>query len=749
MSPRHPRFVTACQQLLVIGVICAALTPAANVISLELVPRDPSGSAAAGSGTAAPRGVPALGSPSASMAAYAKATTLKAEVPTTVTESVVSEYSLTAPAGARMRADALAVSSRRTTSGTDVVISDPQPVTGYGAVGVTWSGGSTNPPLVEGEIDVQVRTKDDGVWSAWGEAHYSEEHGPDPDSQEAVSARPGTDELLVGEVDEVQVRVDTEGSAPADLRLAVIDPGAATSTEREDAEIDTAALPRSAATTTPTPAPAPAPAPTPVPEPTPAPDGTDVPEDTGTTDTTEDTGGDLGLAAATYTPKPQIFSRAQWGANESLRDPGSLRYFEVHAGFVHHTVNANAYKKRDVPAILRGIYAYHTQSRGWSDVGYNFLVDRFGRVWEGRYGGVGRPVVGAHTLGYNEESFAMSAIGNFEEVRPSEAMIQAYGAVFAWKLSLHGVKAGSKRQSVASATFPAINGHRDAGTTACPGAFLYDRLGDIRSLAKQAQVGFAGRQLESDVVAGSHPDVLVRRASDNRAVLIPIKKTRSGDFKAGRPIALSFTITRATRILNAGDWNRDGHADIITRSGGNGRLLLRPGLGKGEFGPAQRLADGFGGIKLLAAVGDMTGDGFPDLMGQPKKGKPMMIYPGRGNSGIGTPYVAYSKIRGSKQIGVGRWDKGGAPDTLVRRGSTLSLYLGNGPGGLTGSRQLPIDVSPYDWIVGISDVGLKGHPDLVLRAKDSGQLYLVQGYKKSVGEPILLGGGYRAYDMVE
>ena len=89
------------------------------------------------------------------------------------------------------------------------------------------------------------------------------------------------------------------------------------------------------------------------------------------------------------------------------------------AGFIHHTVNANTYTSAQVPALLRGIYAYHTQSRGWRDIGYNYLVDRFGRIWEGRYGGVGSPVVGAHTLGYNEVSFAMSAIGNFDIAEPA------------------------------------------------------------------------------------------------------------------------------------------------------------------------------------------------------------------------------------------------------------------------------------------------------------------------------------------
>ena len=730
MSPRHPRFVTACQQLLVLGVICAALTPAANVISLELVPRDPLGSA---DGAAGEQAVPA---PAASMAAYARATTLKAAVPTTVVDPTVVEYSLTAPQGARMRPDALAATSRRTTTGSQQLVSDPQPVTGYGAVGVTWSGGTTNPALAEGEIAVEVRTKDDAGWSGWTEAHYTDEHGPDADSAEARTSRPGTDEVLVGEVDEVQVRIDTQGAAPADLKLAVIDPGVATSTDRERAAIDTATLPRTGATPVPTPTPAPAPAPAPSPVPTPVP--TDAP--------TEDTG-DIDLAAGSYTPKPQIFSRAQWGADESMRDPGSLRYFEVHAGFVHHTVNANSYKKRDVPAILRGIYAYHTQSRGWSDVGYNFLVDRFGRIWEGRYGGVDRPVVGAHTLGYNDDSFAMSAIGNFEEVQPSQAMVEAYGALFAWKLSLHGVKAGSKRQFVTSRTFAAINGHRDADSTACPGRYLYAKIPEIRTLAKQAQVGFAGRQLESDVAASEQPDIIVRRASDNRAMLIPIKQTTSG-YSTGRAIPLAIILNKASRILNAGDWDRDGHADIITRRGSDGSLSIRFGMGDGRFGAVQRLSNDFAGVTLLAAVGDMTGDGYPDLMGQPRGGA-MMIYPGRGSAGLGAPYVAYSRMRGSKQIGVGRWDKGGAPDTLVRQGRDLMLYSGNGPGGLTSSRQLPIDLSPYDWIVGVSDVGLKGHPDLVVRAKDTGQLYLIEGHANSFEEPLLLGGGYRDFNMVE
>ena len=219
-----------------------------------------------------------------------------------------------------------------------------------------------------------------------------------------------------------------------------------------------------------------------------------------------------------------------------MRDAPSLHYYEVHAGFVHHTVNANDYTRAQVPSIIRGIYAYHTRSQGWSDIGYNFLVDKFGRVWEGRYGGVNRPVVGAHTLGYNDNAFAASAIGNFETARPSRAMIRAYGRLFAWKLSLHGVNAADGRQYVTSDYFKAINGHRDAGATACPGINLYNRIPRIRELATAAQQGWGGRELESSLVSSARPDLVLRRAVDGKVFVRQVVPTDSG-YRLGKRVS--------------------------------------------------------------------------------------------------------------------------------------------------------------------------------------------------------------------
>ena len=266
------------------------------------------------------------------------------------------------------------------------------------------------------------------------------------------------------------------------------------------------------------------------------------------------------LQAATYTPKPKIYSRAQWGADERMRDKSSLHYFEVHAGFVHHTVNANSYTRAEVPGIIRSIYAYHTKSRGWSDIGYNFLVDRFGRIWEGRAGGIDRPVVGAHTLNYNDDSFAMSAIGNYDIKQPSSAMVEAYGALFAWKLSLHGVDASSKWQWVTSRSFQAINGHRDAGFDGLPGSLPLrqdpadphpgrggpERLGRARARVEPRlhRAPGRGRPPGQRRPGGDHPDGRPDR----------LRRRRRGSRPAG---------PRTRRAILSPDLTGDGRADVV------------------------------------------------------------------------------------------------------------------------------------------------------------------------------------------
>jgi hypothetical protein len=580
-------------------------------------------------------------------------------------------------------------------------------VEGVGTVGVTWEHGAE---VADDAIAVEARTYQDGGWSGWTEVPYHDDHAPDPGTREARRARPGTEPLVVGDADRVQVRVAAR-SVPADMRLAVVDPGEATRTARQLPRIDTAELADD-----------------------PAPDG---PQDA----TADD--GSLELQAAVTAPRPTIYSRAQWGANERLRDPGSLHYYEVHAGFVHHTVNTNDYTRAEVPGIIRSIYAYHTRSRGWSDIGYNFLVDRFGRIWEGRYGGVDRPVVGAHTLGYNDHSFAMSAIGNFETARPGSAMVQAYAALFAWKLGLHGIAADDTRQLVAGRYFPAINGHRDADSTACPGRYLYAKIPTIRTLASDKQKGWAGRDLQSNLFRTERPDLVFRRSSDGHAVLREIVY-RDGRHRLSRPFDTGLDLSAAGQVLRAGDWNRDGRGDLIVRHSGS--LWLHAGRGDGTFAPATLLASRFGQVVRLGAVGDFTGDGWPDLVGQPKGGS-MRVYPGNG-TGLKASYPVYSAIDASRQIPMGRWNADGASDSLFRTGDRLVLYPGNGPGGFTGRRTLDVSVAGYSWLVGIDDVDVTGHSDVVARSKADGRLWVLPGRPGQFRPRVPLLGDTSGYNLM-
>ncbi len=160
---------------------------------------------------------------------------------------------------------------------------------------------------------------------------------------------------------------------------------------------------------------------------------------------------------------------------------------------MHHTVNSNAYSRGDVPGMIRGMYRYHTNNLGWADIGYNFLVDRFGRIWVGRKHSTwtGKSMIqGAHTLGFNHASVGVSVIGNFESGRPNKKILNAVARLAAWKLDAFGRhplekisirSTGSDRYRAGKKVkLPVIDGHRDTNDTACPGSYLYQKLPVIR-----------------------------------------------------------------------------------------------------------------------------------------------------------------------------------------------------------------------------------------------------------------------------
>ena len=267
----------------------------------------------------------------------------------------------------------------------------------------------------------QIRTFSGATWSQWQSLGVLD---GGPDSTKAVSVTTGTDPYVITSASKYEVRfLTTDASISAAATVQAVDPG------------------------------------------------------TSSADSVQQAPG----AAAAASSKPSIFTRAQWGADEALMT-WTPSYGNIQVGFVHHSVDTNDYTADQVPAMIRGIYAYHAQTLGWGDIGYNFLIDRFGRTWEGRSGGMDKPVIGGQTYGYNAVSTGVAAIGNFDIAAVPQAVTDAFKQIFAWKFSLAGIPATGASPELAPGGTPLqrISGHRDAYATACPGQYLYAKLPEIR-----------------------------------------------------------------------------------------------------------------------------------------------------------------------------------------------------------------------------------------------------------------------------
>ena len=283
---------------------------------------------------------------------------------------------------------------------------------------------------------VAVRTAPEAAWQRLPVL----EDGPSGESGEGVPGLSGTDLVWTGTATGIDVRIS--GTGHRDLQLVLIEP-------RELASDDAVA-----------------------------------PQARTSTDTL------TGSA-----PRPELRSRRDWGADPSWRN-GRPRYTDrLRQVHVHHTATGNSYSRADVPGLIRGMYRYHTQSLGWFDIGYNFLVDRFGRAWVGRSGGARRLVRGAHTLGFNERSVGIAMIGTLTSREPWRPAVRTLSRLAAWKLDRYGRDATGRVRVTSTGSdkyrdgervrLPVIDGHRDTNDTACPGERLYDRLPAIRRRTQQ------------------------------------------------------------------------------------------------------------------------------------------------------------------------------------------------------------------------------------------------------------------------
>lgn len=183
---------------------------------------------------------------------------------------------------------------------------------------------------------------------------------------------------------------------------------------------------------------------------------------------------------------PVLVTRAEWRANEEIVRARPVIASRLRLAVVHHTAGTNDYTRAQSAAIVRGIELYHVLGNGWNDIGYNFLVDRFGTVYEGRGGGIDQNVVGAHAEGFNVGTVGVAMIGNFGSTSPTPAQQGALVRLLAWRLDVAHVDPQSRVLYTSGGNYKfhagrvvalrVISGHRDTGPTECPGTRAYALL---------------------------------------------------------------------------------------------------------------------------------------------------------------------------------------------------------------------------------------------------------------------------------
>ena len=416
---------------------------------------------------------------------------------------------------------------------------------------------------------------------------------------------------------------------------------------------------------------------------------------------------------------PSIGLRSSWGAREPSATPLSSATLEV--AIVHHSVTPNDYGPADVPGILRSIQAFHMDARGWDDIAYNFVVDRFGRTWEGRAGGIDRPVIGGHAYGFNVGTTGVLVLGTYESTTPSSASLAGVSDLIAWKFALHHVPATGT-----VTLFPAIDthhgpagtpvvldritGHRNTGQTSCPGQRLYDRLGTIRF----------GTGPRLDTARQSAPPILVGgdRSGDGRDdALVYHPGTRAERDLSGRPgPTMSRSSTQVSGIYEPleGDFDGDGISDVFWyrpgpapdyvwygRSGGGHQSVATNIYGDyvtavgdfdgngaddivwhGPYGTPDHLfwggPSGFTPSRLtiddkaLPIVGDFDGDGFDDIVWYGWGRRPDGVSWGRADRALGTADITIDE--GFEPF-TGDFDGDGADDILFQAPGPMPDYV--------------------------------------------------------------------------
>lgn len=544
-------------------------------------------------------------------------------------------------------------------------VSEPLSVEEFAVAGLTWNKGQSLPS----GATVEMRTLDAKGWSDW--YVLSVEEGED--------GRPGTEANVSGGSTGVQIRIKGSGSLPAGLAVNLVNGEGPTKEVADVQKVAGAQQPAAASLTAPVANP-------------------DEKRSilsgkaTGVASTSQFGGpaaaaspqGQAGAAAKANAPAarqlttPQIAAadnlarihpRSAWGADErKMSWPRSYENFE--GAIIHHTAGSNNYSQAQVPATIRGIYSYHSITRGWGDIGYNVLIDKYGGRWEGRSGTLAAPhgkvVTGAHAAPRNQGTFGVSVLGTYSSAASVTPLIrETFSDVIAARFVLGGVNPNSRGTMTvprgtgaalpAGSALPRIVGHKDVKSTSCPGA-IYGYLDQIR-----AATAAKYQRIMSGAAAAPQPQPQPKPSSPTYYL--------NNAWSGNATHTFTYGLSSDTEIV--GDWDGDGKDTVSLR---RGNTFAVNNVSAPTAAPKFTAAYGIPGDEYY--VGDWDGDGKDSLA--IRRGN---VFHVSNRVGATTADYAIAYGKPGDVVLVGDWDGDGRDTFAVRRGNEYHIRntMSSGP----------------------------------------------------------------------
>jgi hypothetical protein len=473
-------------------------------------------------------------------------------------------------------------------------------------LGLTWDE--------QAPLSAWYRVKREGRWFPWLPLPVEDDHGPDIATDEGRRSRAGSDPVWVGASQAVQFRTLGEGSRRTQAVL-----------------IDTKDLRR--------------------------------PLHHKVADfLTPRTPGASGTPS-----QPFIHARAEWDPTNSCEPRVESDFGQITHMFVHHTTATNSYSQADVPGMILAICKFHRDSRDWNDIAYNFIIDKYGRIWEGRAGGIDKGVQGAHTQGFSSYSVGVAFLGTHETSGPSASAEAALVRLLAWKAAIHNVdtlnpnmvvsKGSNKWPQGTPVTLRPISGHSDAQTTSCPGEACYNRLGTFRNLVndqwRQVPISTYVSPLIGDFDGDSADEAAVFRTTNGHWLV-----SQPG---GGTTTWADFSTANGWSSRVVGDFNGDGRDDIANYHPSNGTWWVSRSTGSGfsttlwaDFATASGWS--------TRVVGDFNGDGRDDIANYHPSNGTWWVSRSTGSGFATSLWADFATARGWSSQVVGDFDGDGRDD---------------------------------------------------------------------------------------